>query len=119
MYDFKEHLGRLGREGWVTESRGPKVGQVVKFKSGPRRYVVVAKDQFGHFSVAALSGTAKGSNPTAVKPDEIQVVDEPVVFKGKKAGWLLNRARRYLYTHHKMGSAPASAMKAAETWSTE
>ena len=120
MYDFREHLHRLAREDWVLESRGgPKVGQVVKFKNGPRRYVVIARDQFGHYSVAALSGTSRGSNPTGVKPDEIQVVDEPVVFKGKKASWLLDRARRYMYQHHKMGGSTFANMQAAADWTTE
>lgn len=116
---FFNIYSKLDRAHWRLESSGLKVGDVVHYKGQRRRYVVVAVDSFGHYSISALSGGPRGSNPTAVKPHEIVKVDEPVKFVGKKAEWLLRRARAYLRQHQQLGSAPAGSLAAAQHWQVE
>lgn len=110
---------RMDRGNWRLESRNLKVGDVVHYKGQRRRYVVIAVDSFGHYSIFALSGGPKGSNPTAVKYAEIEKADEPVKFVGKKAEWLLRRARSAVRQHQQLGSAPSGSLALAQQWQVE
>lgn len=116
---FYSIYGALDRGNWRHESRGLNVGDVVKYPRGSRRYVVVNVDQFGHYSLRALSGGPKGDGPTAVKPNEISKVNEPVVFRGKKAAWLLQKARRAIVMRHKWNHLPDDTVPDTKHWRVE
>lgn len=116
---FYSIYGALDRGNWRHESRGLNVGDVVKYPRGSRLYVVVTVDQFGHYGLRALSGGPKGSGPSAVKPNEISKVNEPVVFRGKKAEWLAREARKYVALHHSWKDQPKSTAPDTKHWRVE
>lgn len=116
---FFNIYSRMDRGNWRHESRGLKVGDVVHYKGQRRRYVVGAVEQTGGMSLFALSGGPKGSNPTAVLPEEIVKTDEPVKFVGKKGEWLLRRARASIRQHQQLGSAPSGSLVLAQQWQVE
>lgn len=71
-----------------------KPGDVVTFKGRRgRRYLVVSVDQFGHLSMVALSGSERGSAPSAVQQKEVQLADDQTTgFTGKQRFKLHRRA---------------------------
>jgi hypothetical protein len=73
---------------------------VVKLRGGRRKYVVSSFDRFGGHALTALSGGVKGSGPSGVYVEEMEVLDgEPVCFVGAMASKLKAKHESYKGMH--------------------